>query len=137
MISKKRSILLVLVLVFVQFSIGTDTTFCQDSESQAIKALHVFNFKDGTGEQQYLSIINEFNQLYKRLGHPGIKYQVWKELEGRNGDYEYIQESTWPDKATYDKIHNDPEYKKLAEKYKDAWGKLGIEQVYNRYSPLN
>jgi hypothetical protein len=71
------------------------------------------------------------------LGYQNIRYNFWKETVGRDGQYKYIFESTWPDQETYDKVHEYEEFKEVWEKSYAKWIKIIEVDIYNRYILLN
>ena len=97
-----------------------------DSEKTAFKALHMVNLNSVADEAEFIGILNDLNAVIKELGHPEIRYTVCKEMGRREGRYQYLFESTWPDIETYQKIHDDPKYKEVSKKHKKTYEKTII-----------
>lgn len=87
-------------------------------------------------EQEFLSVLNEYNQLFSKLGYPNVRYRLWKVSGKQAGEYAHMWQSFWPSRAVYDKVHENEAYKKLAEKYR-AFGEATVKaEVYNHYVEL-
>lgn len=106
-------------------------------EKTAFKAIHMVNLNSVADEAEFISILNELNDVIEELGYPEIRYIVWKEKGRGEGRYQYFFESTWPDIKTYQKIHEHEKYQKVRDKHKETYDKLLKDDVYNRYMPLN
>jgi hypothetical protein len=101
------------------------------------KTVHLFNLRSAGDEEKLLALLRQFNDLFAKLGQPGIRYRVWKvaAAEARGGT-RYIWESTWPNRAIYEKIHNLPDYKSTFERLSPEIARLMSEHIYNQYVEL-
>ena len=101
------------------------------------RTVHLLNLKNIEDEAEFVAIADDFNKVVAELGYQNIRYNFWKETTGREGQYKYIFESTWPDQGTYDKVHEYEKFKVVWEKSYAKWKKMVAEDIYNRYIPLN
>ena len=101
------------------------------------RTVHLINLKTIEDEAEIVAIADDFNKVVAELGYQNIRYNFWKETIGRNGQYKYIFESTWPNQETYDKVHEYEKFKLVWEKNYTKWKKMIEEDIYNRYIPLN
>ncbi len=99
-------------------------------------ALHLFNLPSAEAEEQLLSVLDDFNGAISKAGHPETRYGVWKVTGEQTGDYAYIFASVWADRATYDTVHEDADYKAVMERHEETYESLLPEDVYNRYEPM-
>jgi hypothetical protein len=86
------------------------------STEPAFKTVHLFNLPSAQSELQLLAVLKDCNQLFQKLGYLHVQYRLWKVEGKREGDRSYLWESTWPDKITYDQIHQNKDFLALAEK---------------------
>jgi len=90
--------------------------FAQDqakTEDQvAFKTIHFFNLKPKYSENEMQIILEQFNSLFKKLGHPECQYRIWKITEGKDQP-NYMWESNWTSRSVYDEIHQNEEFRKL------------------------
>ncbi len=100
-------------------------------------AVHLVNLQSEDMEGEILAMMNDMNQALKKIGYPNIKYEVWKQRSGQDGRYTYLIQTTWPDQATYDKVHSHENYETTWDKHRSRYEDLVAEDVYNRYSLLN
>jgi hypothetical protein len=107
------------------------------AQEGVFKAVHLLNLKSVENEAKLIAMLDDFNKVVAEVGYPNIRYNIWKERGDREGQFKYIFESTWPDQATYDKVHNNEKYQSIFKKYKTHYEDLIKEDVYSRYVPLN
>ena len=95
---------------------GTSFCFAQRKdimEDQVpIKSMHFFNLKSKYSADDLQRILEKFNGLFIKLGHPECKYRLWKSSEKKNETL-FLWESNWSSKSVYDEIHKNEEYRKL------------------------
>ena len=101
-----------------------------------VKTVHLFNLPNRESEAQMAAIMNEFNDTFASLGQPDVKYRLWRVNGRRQGEFSYMWESTWPDRATYDRIHRDGAYRRVAMKHARTLRSLVDREVYNRYAEV-
>jgi quinol monooxygenase YgiN len=128
----KRLVSVLAVLFAIMIISGL--SFAQEG---VFRAVHLLNLKSIENEAKLIAMLEDFNKVVAEAGYPKIQYHLWKERGDREGQFKYIFESTWPDQATYDKVHNNEKYQSIFKKYKTRYEELIKEDVYNRYVPLN
>ena len=96
----------------------------------AFRTVHLFSLSSSQEEGQLLAVLAEFNRLFSKLGYPQVNYRLWKVEESETGRFSHLYDSTWPDRATYDKAHQDPAYKELLEKHLPFLQRILGEEVY-------
>src|SRR5210317_1538213 len=100
-----------LIIVFVFTITNPNTTLGQEmnekEENIAIgfRTVHLISIKNVEDESEFVTIADDFNKVVSKLGYQNVRYNFWKETGDRDGQYKYIFESNWPDKKTYDKVH--------------------------------
>jgi len=100
------------------------------------RTLHQFNLTTIGEETRLLAVLEEFNQLFAKLGYPEVRYRLWRVQEGGPGQLNYLYDSLWPDRATYDKVHQDSGYKALLEKHLPFLQQILKDEVYYKYVEL-
>jgi len=116
---------------------GQEMTKKEENKEGVFRTVHLVNLNSVENEAEIVAILNDFNKVFAEVGYPNIRYNLWKERGDREGKYKYIFGSTWPDQATYDKVHKNEKFQAVFEKYKARWEELVNEDVYSRYVPLN
>ena len=116
---------------------GQEKTKKEKNTEIGFRTVHLINLKTVEDEAEFVAIADDFNKVVTELGYQNISYKFWKETRGRDGQYKYIFESTWPDQETYDKVHEYDKFKEVWEKNYAKWKMMIAEDVYNRYFPLN
>jgi len=84
----------------------------------------------------FLTFLDELNQAVASSGHPETQYRTWKVTGEQTGDYAYLFGSVWADRATYDTVHEHPNYKAVWERHEETYQSLIPEEVYNQYERL-
>ena len=106
------------------------------SGGAAFRTIHQFNLTTIREETRLLVVLDEFNQLFSKLGFPDVKYRLWRIQEGGLGQLTYLYDSIWPDRAAYDKVHQDSAYKTLLEKHLPFVQQVLKDEVYCKYVEL-
>jgi len=78
----------------------------------AYKTMHFFNLKPKYTADDLQNILEKFNELFVKLGHPECQYRLWDSSDEKN-QTRYLWESSWSSKSVYDEIHKNAEYRKL------------------------
>ena len=95
---------------------GTPCCFAQKQDIKedqvAYKSMHYFNLKPKYTADDLEIILEKFNRLFVKLGHPECKYRLW-EISEEKKQARYLWESNWSSKSVYDEIHKNKEYRKL------------------------
>jgi hypothetical protein len=127
---------IVAALVLCGFLTLTPAPAQSPTNDPEFKTVHLLNFKSPDGEQKLLSILREFNDLFVKLGHPQIRYRVWKVAAEPRGRTRYLWESTWPSRALYQKVHNLPEYRTTFDRLSPQIAQLMSDHIYDQYLEL-
>ena len=97
-------------------------TPCSFAQKQGIKedqvpykTMHFFNLKPKYSADDLQIILEKFNELFVKLGHPECRYRLWDSADEKN-QTRYLWESNWTNKSVYDEIHKNAEYRQLIRK---------------------
>ena len=104
-----------------------------DAEGPPLKTVHLFNVASASAEAELLGALDEMNQAIAKEGYPQSRYRVWRVQGDQQGSKAYLWESTWPDRATYAKVHAAQSYQRAFERVRSAIEASVKDQVYNRY----
>ena len=139
MVKFTRFLIIIMLFSFAIHSIvfGQEMTRKEEYHVVGYRTVHLVNLKSVDDETEIVAIADDFNNVVAELGYQNICFKFWKETGEREGQYKYIFESTWPDKETYDKVHEYEKFKVVWEKSYAKWIKMIEEDIYNRYIPLN
>jgi len=135
--TKFITIIVVFVFAIQSTVIGQEMTNKEKNHAVGYRTVHLVNLKSIDDEAEIVAIADDFNNVVAELGYQNIRFRFWKETGERESPYKYIFESTWPDKETYDKVHEYEKFKLVWEKSYAKWKKMLQEDIYNRYVPLN
>ena len=97
--------------------------------------MHLTQASQPDSEKILLAAIKDLNSAIEKAGCPSCIYRLWKAFGEQSGPFTYIWAASWPDRATYEKIHEEAGYTA-------AWGRhpeLGAVrkgEIYNRYVEL-
>ena len=104
----------------------------QEGTNQAgFTTAHYFNLEP-SDEAKLLTFMQDFNQLFTKLGYPNVKYRLWRITNDTTAQRSYRWDAVWPNRAAYDKVHQDESYKKLLEKHRPAFDALVKDHLYYR-----
>lgn len=121
------------LLASVVFSMASMSTGRAETEGPSLKTVHLFNVASGAAEADLFGALDEMNQAIAKEGYPQSRYRVWKVQGDQKGSHTYLWESTWPDGATYAKVHEAQSYQRAFERVRSAIEASVKDQVYNRY----
>jgi hypothetical protein len=102
----------------------------------AFRTVHLFNLKSTQEETRLLAVLDEFNKLFSKLGYSQVSYRFWKVQGEEPGHSTYLYDSTWPDRSTYDKVHQNSAYKKLLDKHLPFLQQVLKNEIYSKYLEL-
>jgi hypothetical protein len=102
-------------------------------DGPGFRTVHQFSLSSAEEEGRLLAVLDEFNRLFSKLGYPQVSYRLWRVQEGEADRFTHLYDSTWPDKSTYDKVHQDPAYKKLLEKHLPFLRQVLKDEAYSKY----
>ena len=130
----KRNILTITLAALVG-AVTISFVFQASNKEPAFTTVHHFNLQP-TEEARLLIVFQEFNQLFSRLGYPNVQYRLWKSTEGDTVRHSHRWDSVWPDRASYDKVHQDETYKKLHEKHRAYLEGILKDHLYSRFTEV-
>ena len=132
--TRQAKFIIILILMTV-----TPYCFAQDraniEDQVAFKTIHFFNLRPKYNENEMQVILERFNVLFNKLGHPDCRYRVWKITEGKDQPY-YLWESNWTSKSVYDEIHENEEFRKLIREDFIGLRMMFKDHSYYRYYEL-
>ena len=99
------------------------------------KTIHHFNLKPKYSADELQTILEKFNRLFVKLGHPDCKYRVWENTEDKK-QTRYLWESNWTSKSVYDEIHKNEEYRKLIREDFIGLRKMFQDHTYFKFHEL-
>jgi len=99
------------------------------------KTMHFFNLKPKYSADDLQIILDKFNRLFVKLGHPDCKYRLWKISEDKKHT-RYLWESNWTNKIVYDEIHENKEYRKLIRVDFIGLRKMFKDHSYYKYHEI-
>lgn len=129
--------ILVFILTIPSTIFGQELTKKENYTTANFRTVHLINLKTAEDEIEYVAIANIFNNLMTDLGYQNIRFNFWKENGSVDGQFKYIFESNWPDKETYDKVHEHEKFIATKNKWYPKFKEKLEEDVYNRYVLLN
>jgi hypothetical protein len=112
--AKKRSVMWLAVLVLF---LAASFLKAAPPAGPAFRTVHLFSLSSAQEEGRLRAALEEFNRLFSKLGYPQVSYRLWKVQGSASDQFTHLYDSTWPDQATYDKVHQNSTYKKLLEKH--------------------
>ena len=133
-----RQIKFIFIFVFLLITV-TPCCFAQKQkikEDQVpYKTMHIFNLKPKYTADDLQIILEKFNGLFVKLGHPECQYRLWESSEKKK-QTRYLWESNWSSKSVYDKIHKNEEYRKLIREDFIGLRKMFQDHTYYKYHEL-
>ncbi len=100
----------------------------------AMKSHHLLNLDEVLSEAEFVEALRQINHAISDSGRPNAGYRLWKVSGDQTGDYEYLWEGVWPDKLTYDAIHESQAYQQAWEKaLGPVYQRIDESQVYHRF----
>ena len=126
------SAILLIVALFFQFS-------CNQSANEPSKNLQVRNtiksvslFQDSIGVDpiQLFTDLKMINNAVDSIGYPDAGYKLWEVISDDTLEFRFMVEGFWPDKKTYDLIHDNDLYKEAVSRGDAAWSSLKSTWYY-------
>ena len=134
--TKQVKFIIIFVFMLITFTPGC---FAQKQDIQedqvAFKTMHVFNLKPKYTADDLQIVLEKFNELFIKLGHPECQYRLWENSEEKK-QTRYLWESSWSSKSVYDEIHKNEEYRKLIRKDFIGLRKMFQDHTYYKYHEL-
>ena len=126
------------IFVFLAITFAT----CCFAQKQGIKedqvahkTMHFFDLKPKYSADDLQIILDKFNTLFVKLGHPDCRYRLWEITEDKKHT-RYLWESNWTSKSVYDEIHQNSEYRKLIREDFIGMRKMFQDHSYYKYNEL-
>ena len=107
-----------------------------ETDQAAFKTVHMFNLKPEFSVTDIQNILERFNAVFVKLGHPESQYRLWEITEENAGGVRYFWESNWLSKTVYDEIHMHAEFRKILSEAFVELAKMFQDHSYNQYYEL-
>jgi hypothetical protein len=91
----------------------------QTVPDQACQALHLIASTTAEDEKKLLSAMDDFNRAAAKGGCPPCIYHLWKTYGQQSGPFTYLWISSWPDRATYVKVHTSAKYNAATNRHSE------------------
>lgn len=100
-------------------------------------AVHMLRIdpQQANAEKIMLAAIADMNQAIVKAGCSSCIYHLWKVSGNQNGRYNYLQISSWPDRAVYENIHRSAAYTAASKEWLELRSVVQ-EEVYDRFEEL-
>ena len=130
-----RQLKFILIFVFI-LTMVTPWCYAQKNNTMgdqlAFKTMHFFNLKPKYSADDLEIVLDKFNKLFVKLGHPDCHYRLW-ESSGEKKHERYLWESNWSSRSVYDEIHKNEEYRKLVRKDFIGLRKMFQDHTYYKF----
>ena len=100
-------------------------------------AIHHYNPASDEAHRKLLGFLAELNEAVARTGLAKTEYVAWQVTGKQSGDFGYVFGSLWPDRATYDAVHEHEVYKAVVARFMETGLEPFAAELYNRYILLN
>ena len=110
-------VVVVFIIAIPSTVLGQEMTKKEKNTIVGYRTVHFINLKTVEDEAKFALIADVFNKLVAELGYQNVHYNFWKVTGDREGQYNYIFESTWPDQETFDKVHEYEKFKVTKQKW--------------------
>lgn len=100
----------------------------------ASKSVHLFDLPAGITEAEWSAALTDMNSVIAELGYSDAGYFLYKTENAGAKDYRYYFEGVWPSDEVYAKIHENPAYLAVSEKYGPLYEKIKTVEIYRRVS---
>jgi len=133
MTRQARFIIILILMAVSPYCYSQDQAKTEDQV--AFKTIHYFNLKPKYSENEMQVILEKFNSLFEKLGHPECRYRIWKITEDKDQP-SYLWESNWTSRSVYDEIHENEEFRKLIREDFIGLRLMFKDHSYYRYYEL-
>lgn len=104
---------------------------------QAFQAVHLLwvDTQQPHAEERMRTALARLNDAIRKAGCSACVYHLWRVSEASPGNYNYTQQSQWPSRAVYEKVHTSADYVAASQ----AWTALRsvvTQEVYVRQSEV-
>ena len=131
------SALLFIAALCLQFS--CDQSAKKTSENaqvkNTLKSVSLFQDSIGIDPIQLLASFKEVNKAIDSIGYPNAGYMLWEVISDDPLEFRFMVEGYWPNKETYDLIHENELYKEAITKENATWANLK-STWYNRFNKI-
>lgn len=128
-----KFIIIFILMTVAPYCVAQDQATTEDQV--AFKTIHFFNLRSNYTADEMQIILEKFNSLFIKLGHPECQYRLWKITEGKDQP-SYLWESNWTSRSVYDEIHKNEEFRKLIREDFFDLRKMFKDHSYYRYIEL-
>lgn len=128
-----KFIIILILMIVSPYCFAQDQAETEDQV--AFKTIHFFNLKSNYTANEMQIILEKFNSLFNKLGHPECRYRIWKITEDKDQPT-YLWESNWTSKSVYDEIHKNEEFRKLTRENLIGLRMKFKDHSYYRYYEL-
>lgn len=77
--------------------------------------------------------LKDINQVIANIETREAGYSLWKVQSDSIPDYRYLIQGHWPDQASYDSIHVNPDFRKALDKNVHIFSETRKWDLYRRY----
>lgn len=84
-----------------------------------------------------LAALDDINQVIATIEPRKAGYSLWKVQSDSIPDYRYLIQGHWPDQASYDSIHINPNFRKELDRNIHIFTETRKWDLYRRYERLN
>jgi hypothetical protein len=124
--------ILLIILVLFQFSCGQNVKEASDSTKikNTLKSVSLFQDTIGLDAALLFAELDAINKVIDEIGYPDAGYKMWEVISDDNLEFRFMVEGYWPDKKTYDLIHENELYKEATSKEEGTWTNLSNTWYY-------
>ena len=95
-----------------------------------LKSVSLFQDSIGVDPIQIYADFQKVNIAIDSIGYPDAGYKLWEVISDDKLDFRFMVEGYWPDKKTYDLIHDHELYKKATKVENATWSSLKSTWYY-------
>jgi hypothetical protein len=107
--------------------------FSQDrAPDQPFQTVHLTTSDEPGAEKGLVETIRDLNEVITRSGCPKCIYHLYKAYGEPSGVVTFLWIANWPDRATYEKIHEAPAYNAAWARHPEL-ASVRQGEIYNRY----
>src|SRR5579863_2025785 len=97
-------------VIVVYVGLAPQAVSQENPPDQPFQTVHLTVSKQPDAEKILLTAINDLNRAIAKMGCASCGYHLWKAYGEQPGPFTYMWVASWPDRATYEKIHTADEY---------------------------
>lgn len=131
---------ILLVISSLFFASSCELSINENDDSAKIKntmkSVSLFQDTTGVDALQLLAEFEMVNDAIDSIGYPDAGYKLWEVISEDSLDFRFLVEGYWPDKQTYDLIH-DHELYRNAVSVENATFSLLESTWYHRFNRID